>query len=150
MRVPGNDDPDARRCRRAHDRSNLEHSAAYPFSLCPNSGEIRTTLQSLNTWETKPATLLRTSTAASLSGAYAPSCGAGSVPPAPISLTCEGGIRVSGFSSCFLGCTSAFPSLTPGGPENDSVEAAKPIPFSKIVQVIKCLLAVTSVDLSTS
>ncbi|PHX96200.1 MAG: chromosomal replication initiator protein DnaA [Gemmatimonadetes bacterium] len=50
-------------------------------------------------------------TAASRSGAYAPSCGAGSVPAAPISWTSASGTHACGFFSCFAGYKSAFPSL---------------------------------------
>lgn len=83
MRVPGHDDPDA--WRRCCDRSELKHRAACPLAFCPNGGEISAASQSFDARKAKTATLLRTSTAASLSGAYAPSCGAGSVPPAPTS-----------------------------------------------------------------
>ena len=50
----------------------------------------------------------------------------------------------------FLGLYVGFPITTPGGPEISSIEAAKPIHISEIVQVSPYLLAVTSVDLSTS
>jgi len=50
----------------------------------------------------------------------------------------------------FRGLYVGFPITTPGGPEISSLEAAKPIHISDIVQVSTYLLAVTSVDLSTS
>lgn len=109
--MPRYDDPDTRRCCCGRNRAYFKHDTANPFAFCPNRGEIRAARQSLRTRKAKPATLRRTSTAASLSGAYAPSCGAGSVLPAPISWTCEDGTRASGFFSYFSGGRSAFPSL---------------------------------------
>jgi len=109
VRMSGNNDPDTMRCRRGG--TKLERGAASPLSFRSNCREVRATRQTRRARTAKPATLRRTSTAASLSGAYAPSCGAGSVPPAPTSLTYASGTRACGFFSCFAGCKSAFPSL---------------------------------------
>lgn len=109
--MSGNDDPDSRRCRCGGYRTHLQYGAANPFALRPNSSEVRSARQTLSARKAKAATLRRTSTAASLSAACAPSCGAGSVLPAPISWTCEDGTRAYGFFSYFSGGMSAFPSL---------------------------------------
>ena len=109
--MSGYNNPDTRRCRRGGNCADFQHSAANPLAFCSNRSEIRAARQSVRARKAKTTTLLRTSTAASLSGAYAPSCGAGSVLPAPISWTCEDGTRVCGFFSYFSGGMSAFPSL---------------------------------------
>lgn len=110
VRMPRNDDSNARILCRS-DRANLQRRSAKRLASRADPRKIGTARQSTGTRKALTATLRRTSTAASLSGAFAPSCGAGSVPPAPTSWTCASGNHACGFFSCFAGCKSAFPSL---------------------------------------